>query len=77
MRRTVFASLRMLLVMTIVLGVAYPLVITAAAQGLFGQRANGSLVEAGGTTVGSALIGQSFDGPGWFHGRPGTPSSRC
>ena len=62
----------MLLVMTIVLGVAYPLVITAAAQGLFGQRANGSLVEAGGTTVGSALIGQSFDGPGWFHGRPGS-----
>jgi K+-transporting ATPase ATPase C chain len=71
MRRTVFASLRMLLVMTIALGVAYPLVITAAAQGLFEQRANGSLVEAGGTSVGSALIGQSFDGRRWFHGRPG------
>ena len=71
MRRTVFASLRMLLVMTLVLGVAYPLLITAAAQGVFGHRANGSLVTSGGTTVGSELLGQPFDGPGWFHPRPG------
>jgi len=71
MRRTLFASLRMLLVMTLVLGVAYPLLITAAAQGVFGHRANGSLVTSGGTTVGSELLGQAFDGPGWFHPRPG------
>jgi potassium-transporting ATPase KdpC subunit len=72
MRRTILASLRMLLVLTLVLGVAYPLVITAAAQGLFGREANGSLVLVHGTTVGSELLGQSFDGPGWFHGRPGS-----
>ncbi|MGZ5288291.1 MAG: potassium-transporting ATPase subunit KdpC [Actinomycetota bacterium] len=71
MRRTVFASLRMLLVMSLVLGIAYPLLITATAQGLFGDRANGSLVSAGGATVGSELLGQPFDGPGWFHPRPG------
>jgi len=71
MRRTVFASLRMLLVTTLVLGVAYPLLITAAAQGVFGHRANGSLVTSGGTTVGSELLGQPFDGPRWFHPRPG------
>ena len=61
----------MLLVMTLVLGIAYPLVITAAGQGFFAHRANGSLVQADGTTVGSALLGQSFEGPEWFHGRPG------
>jgi len=62
----------MLLVMTLVLGIAYPLAIVAAGQGFFENRANGSLVQAGGVTVGSALLGQTFDGPGWFHPRPGS-----
>ncbi len=77
MRRTIVASLRMLIVLTLVLGVAYPLVVTAAGQGIFGHRANGSLVQVRGTTVGSELLGQSFDGPGWFHGRPGSYDPRA
>jgi K+-transporting ATPase ATPase C chain len=72
MRRTIYVSVRMLLVMTLILGVAYPLAILAVGQGLFAHRANGSLVETGGSTVGSALLGQTFDGPGWFHPRPGS-----
>ncbi len=59
--RQLAASLRMLLILTVLLGVAYPLVVTAIAQvpGLK-SRADGSLVGVGGTVVGSSLIGQSF-----------------
>ncbi|GIJ52371.1 potassium-transporting ATPase KdpC subunit [Virgisporangium aliadipatigenens] len=71
------AALRALLVLTVVLGVAYPLVMVAVARipGL-SERADGSLVSAGGTVVGSRLIGQSFvDGDGkplrqYFQSRP-------
>jgi K+-transporting ATPase ATPase C chain len=55
---------------TLLLGVAYPLAITAAGQGLMPAQANGSLVRAGDRVVGSALIGQAFAGPGYLHGRP-------
>lgn len=61
----------MLLVMSLALGVVYPLLVTAGAQGLFGHRANGSMVTVGGAAVGSELLGQPFTGPGWFHPRPG------
>ena len=56
---------------TLVLGGAYPLVVTGVAQGLFPAQANGSLVrDAQGQVVGSALIGQPFAGPGYLHPRP-------
>jgi potassium-transporting ATPase KdpC subunit len=64
------AGLRMLLVLTVLLGIAYPLAITGIGQGLFKDRADGSLVETGSATVGSELIGQTFEGPEWFVGRP-------
>lgn len=51
-------------------GVVYPGAVTAVAQMLFPRQANGSLVEADGRVVGSALIGQSFTQPWYFHGRP-------
>ncbi len=71
MRRQAIASIRMLLVITLLVGVAYPLVTTALAQVAMSDRANGSLVRDGdGRVVGSELIGQAFEGPGWFHGRP-------
>src|SRR5262245_33009537 len=71
MRRQVIASIRMLLVMTVILGVAYPLAMTAVAQVTMSHRANGSLVTApDGRVVGSELLGQSFEGSEWFHGRP-------
>lgn len=70
------AAVRALLVFTVILGLAYPLLVTGVAQGLFGGRADGSLVEQDGTVVGSRLIGQNFtDGNGeplreWFQPRP-------
>lgn len=60
----------MLLVMTLVTGVAYPLLVTGIAQVVFPRQANGSLIlDNSGTPIGSELIGQSFDAPEYFWGR--------
>jgi K+-transporting ATPase ATPase C chain len=61
--RNHLAALRMLLVFTVLCGLAYPLLVTGIAQAAFPARADGSLVEADGRTVGSSLIGQTFDLP--------------
>jgi potassium-transporting ATPase KdpC subunit len=69
--RQTWPALRMLIVMTLVVGLAYPLVLTGLAQVAFPGRANGSLVENDGNVVGSSIIGQSFDGkPEYFQSRP-------
>lgn len=68
--RQLFPAVVMLLALTVLTGVAYPLVVTGVAQALFEERADGSLVEAGGRVVGSRLLGQSFTRPGYFHPRP-------
>jgi K+-transporting ATPase ATPase C chain len=70
--RQFLAGLRVLLVLTVVVGLAYPLAMTGVGQLLFHARANGSLVHADGRAVGSALLGQDFTGPQWFHPRPST-----
>jgi K+-transporting ATPase ATPase C chain len=68
------AHLRPAIVFTLLLcvltGVVYPGVVTGLAQLLFPWRANGSQVVSGGRTLGSALIGQAFDRPEYFHPRP-------
>lgn len=68
------SALRPALVMTLafaaLLGLAYPLALTGLGQLLFPAQANGSLVRDGDRVVGSALIGQSFAAPEYFHGRP-------
>jgi len=59
------------LVLTVILGVAYPLGMTYLSGALFPHQAHGSLVKkADGTVIGSELIGQNFTGAGYFHGRP-------
>ena len=70
MRAQLLAALRAVLVFTLLVGVAYPLVVTGVAQVAFPHRADGSLVEHDGAVVGSSLIGQAFDGDDWFHPRP-------
>ena len=57
-------------VFTILLGVAYPLVVTAVGQVAFHDKANGSLIEVDGVVVGSELLGQNLVGPEYFHSRP-------
>lgn len=58
------------LVLTVLLGIAYPLAVMGVGQGLFPNQANGSLVTVNGQTIGSKLIGQYWTQPGYFHGRP-------
>ena len=63
-------SLLMLLVLSILLGVGYPFLMTGFARVAFARKAGGSLVEVRGTVIGSELIGQNFSSPRYFHGRP-------
>lgn len=63
------AAVRLLVVMTVVLGVLYPGAVWAVGQA-FGDRADGQLVRVDGHDVGSRLIGQKFEGDEWFHSRP-------
>jgi K+-transporting ATPase ATPase C chain len=60
----------MLLALTVIVGLAYPLTMTALAQVALGSQANGSMVTRSGRPVGSALIGQAFTRPVMEHGRP-------
>jgi K+-transporting ATPase ATPase C chain len=64
------AGLRVLLALTVVFGLAYPLLMTGVGQVAFHHQANGSLVQVDGKDVGSSLIGQEFKGARWFHSRP-------
>lgn len=62
-------ALVILVLLTLLTGVIYPLVITGVGQALFPNKADGSLITRGGKVVGSALIGQPFDDPRYFWGR--------
>ena len=67
-------ALMTLLLFTLITGVAYPLLVTGIAQVVFPFQANGSLIVKDGEVVGSALIGQPFDDPKYFWGRPSATS---
>jgi K+-transporting ATPase ATPase C chain len=60
----------MTLVTTVLLGLGYPLAVTALAQVLFRDKANGQLIERNGLLIGSRIIGQPFTSPGYFYSRP-------
>jgi K+-transporting ATPase ATPase C chain len=64
-----------MVVLSVLLGVAYPMAATAIAQTAFHDRANGSLIHRDGVVVGSKLIGQLFVSPQYFHGRPSEAGS--
>jgi len=70
MRRQLLPAILMMVVFTVLLGLAYPLVVTGIAQGALSDRANGSRLEVDGRVVGSKLLGQTFVEPRYFHGRP-------
>ena len=68
------AAFVMLLLLTLLTGVAYPLVVTGIAQAVMPARANGSLIMRDGKAVGSVLIGQPFSSPKYFWSRPSATS---
>jgi K+-transporting ATPase ATPase C chain len=70
MLREVRPAIILLLALTLITGLAYPLAMTGLGQVLFPRQANGSLIEKDGKVVGSALIGQLFREDKYFHGRP-------
>ncbi len=70
MKKHLITSLLMTLVTTLLLGILYPLAVTALAQLFFRDKANGQLIVRSGQLVGSRIIGQPFTGPGYFHSRP-------
>src|SRR5215470_12527223 len=70
----ILRALRMLVVLSALTGLVYPLVMTGIAQIAFPKTANGSLIVVNGKTVGSELIGQAFDDPKYFWSRPSATS---
>jgi K+-transporting ATPase ATPase C chain len=70
MKKNLLISILMTVATTILFGLLYPLIVTGLAQLIFPYKANGQLIVRHGKVVGSAIIGQEFSGPAYFHSRP-------
>src|SRR5438270_10623799 len=70
MKKNFTTAILFTLVTTVLLGLVYPAVVTALAQILFRNQANGQLISTGGEVIGSRIIAQPFTGPQYFHPRP-------
>ena len=68
--KQMWIAVKATIVLSVLTGLVYPLAVTGLAQALFRDRANGSMIQANGHTVGSMLIGQRFTQAKYFHGRP-------
>jgi len=75
LKKNLITAFLMTIVTTILLGIAYPLGVTALAQVFFHEKANGELIRRGNQIIGSRLIGQSFVSAGYFHSRPSNAGS--
>ena len=75
MKKTIITSLLYTLITAVVLGIGYPLAVAGLAHLLFPTQADGSLIYRDGKLIGSQLIGQAFDGPGYFWSRPSAAGS--
>ena len=73
--KQIYPAVTITIVLTVLLGIIYPLVVTGVAQVIFPIKARGSLIEKDGKVIGSRLIGQPFTGPGYFHSRPSAAGS--
>jgi potassium-transporting ATPase KdpC subunit len=73
--KQIYPAVMITLVLTLLLGVVYPLLVTGLAQVIFPTQAGGSLIIKNGKVIGSRLIGQPFSGPGYFHSRPSAAGS--
>lgn len=68
--KQIFPAIMLTIVLTLLVGIVYPLAVTGISQLLFKEKAQGSLIIKDNKVVGSQLIGQSFQGAGYFHSRP-------
>ena len=75
MKKNITISVLMTIVTTVLLGLIYPLAMTALSQLLFRDKADGQLIVRDGNVIGSRIIGQPFTGPGYFHSRPSAAGS--